>query len=433
MSARGAALVIAVLLLVPIALPFVQAQGGAASVETDVSIDVLKVKGEGSGRFTVPIPPKKTETFKVLINYTWAEGGWARERTEIELSIRQTPDWIRAEWSRSIVYAGVPADEWGGGGNTTVPVFLNVTATEDAPAFNLQPIFLNARALDNTDVGSGNLQGSSTETVPLISAGYLAQATITPAEGLIQIRGGETRMIAVDVQNTGNTNITAHVGAHDVPSSLRVTMPTNVTVATANTTTVDMVVTATDMLASNRGKFVLEAVPRAVDDPSVRGPRSEFEVVVDVRDLPSAVLLGQQTLTEVLIFSALFVGGAFVAGWPLTTWWENRRKEKGRTPGYDLPSLGTSEAGSASRGEPSAPKVYGVPKEGDDYEIVDDDAFFEEADEPGQAETADAGESEGAKDEPKARKARYELSDEDEDLELVGDDDLEDRWRPAED
>lgn len=391
-----APLVLVALVLLMLSVPAVQAQGQRP---TELSMEIEGVEGTGgTAEFVQPIPPGETRSFTVWLNYSWPEGGYAMSPTEIELDIDQTPAWAEVEWNRTLILAEVPESEWGTGGETTVTALLNVTVTEEAPAFDPEAVFLTGRAKDNNERPRGNLEASSArgQTTPLLAAGILAQVRVTPAEGLVQIRGGETRQIPVDVQNTGNTAVRAQLGATDVPESIDVQIPANVRVTNENTTTVNMTITANDIFSSLESSFQLQAVPFAERNDD-RGPRTTFDVVVSVRDLPSAVLLGQQTLTEVFIFTAVFVGASFVVGWPLTVWWEDRRKSKrGRDRGqepdspadrkvYGIPAEGRdyvvvqdSDIFERARSvRPRDHRVYGVPEQGDDYVVVDDDEVFD--------------------------------------------------------
>lgn len=394
-----------------------------------------------------PIPPGTTRTINFTANYSWPDGGYSRDPTEITFAVRRggAPSWVSIEWlPQSFTYVSVwPAcaseedcNEPFVGGSRNITHAMNVTVLEEAPSFQPSRLLLNARAEENTD--NGNLKGDNWNNdgnLHFVTAGVLAQVGLSSSEAFVQIRGGETRTIPVDVQNTGNANVTVALSASDVPEGLEVVLPSQVEVPHEGTTTVNMTVRVLDALQGGQTGFVLEGVPRWAEDAAVRGPRAMTEVTVDITPLPQAVLLGQMTLNEVFIFTGGLVVAFFVVGWPMTVWWEDRRKRqraaaRARTgsstggprnqiagdagsgsldSGQDRPSGGPGgtgrETGTGSGPRPGAvapgaamARAHGVPEEGDDYTVVDDAAIegdFVPVDEEvpsGPAEPASAAE-----------------------------------------
>lgn len=367
-----------------------------------------------------PIPPGTTRTINFTANYSWPDSGYSRDPTEITFSVRPggAPSWVSIEWlPQSFTYVSVwpecaseaDCNEPFVGGSRNITHAMNVTVLEEAPSFQPSRLLLNARAEENTD--NGNLKGDNWNNdgdLHFVTAGVLAQVGLSSSEAFVQIRGGETRTIPVDVQNTGNANVTVALSARDVPEGLEVALPSQVEVPHEGTTTVNMTVRVLDALQGGQTGFVLEGVPRWTQDAAVRGPRAMTEVTVDITPLPQAVLLGQMTLNEVFIFTGGLVVAFFVVGWPMTVWWEDRRKRQRAAAragtgsstagprnqiagdagsgslddGTDRPAGGPSGRGTGSGPRPGAvapgaatAHAHGVPEEGDDYTVVDDAAI----------------------------------------------------------
>lgn len=369
------ALLLVVLLLAGLA-PAVSAQD--ALVATDLTLDLPAVEGN---QHQVPLAPGTTTPFNLTITYSWEAGGYSLDPTEIVVETSGQDNWLQPSLNETPPYYVQPPTAPGTSGSRTVNLTLNLTVTEDAPSFVTTFLFLGGTAKQNSE--RGNLQPSSHNPDPKFTSGALPQVRVTPSQKLVQLRGGETLAVPVEVSNTGNVPVSAALATREVPDDLGVSLASEVRVPLDGTRVANMTVSSSEMLSSMRGEFLIEARPRWTEDAEETGPTTRTNVVVDVRDLPSAVLFGQQNIAEVMAFTGILVFASFAAGWPLTAWWERRRKAAGRAP------FGSGSSGSRSRGgdggdgsdgdDGDGETVHGVPREGDDYEIVtsDRDVFSE--------------------------------------------------------
>lgn len=399
-----------------LALPSARAQTDLVDTHLTVTFP------EDVGNLTI-IRPGQTRTYNLTVVYAWEPGGYSFARTEIRFEATRSPSWATVEFvPEDFRYVQPPAvcppsrqcPTPGPAGNVTFIQQVNVTIDEEAPSF--EPDWFTVEATAEPNTAKGNLEGSSDETdqTRQLAAGALPEVRITSSESFIQIRGGETRTIPVDVQNTGNVEVLTRLDARDLPEGIEVEVPSEVEVNRGGTTTVNMTVRVDNPLFGERAGFLLEAVPRHKQDPAVRGPRATAEVTVSVTPLPQAMLLGQMTPTEVFLFTGGLVTVFFVVGWPMTVWWEERRKrsraadrreilagdegsgsigsDPGSASGYgsgtasgpgpapgpgpgDGPGRGTRTASPASAVGPGVARAHGVPEEGDDYVVVDESEF----------------------------------------------------------
>lgn len=378
------ALPLVALVLASLALPVSGQLGSCSASETELTFDITAIDGN---QHEVPIPPGTTESFDVEMTYSWPAGGYSVDPVEIARDGSSPltfggPSWIETTFNRSApIYVDVPQAP-GPAGSVTVPLTLNVTMTEEAPSFVLDFVWIEAIAEDNCDDGRGNLEEDGFSQTWRFSAGALPQVRVTPSQKLVQLgtvdedghRSLDGRVVPVEVANTGNVDVQTELSVLEVPDRLDVQIEPGVEVPVEGTRNVNMTLKASGILDSMRGEFILEARPHWSDDAETVGPTTRTTVVVSVQDLPSALLFGQQNIAEVLVFTGLVVVGAFAAGWPMTTWWERRRKAAGRGP-IGSGSSGRSATSRDDDGDDGddGSTVHGVPKEGDDYEIVEED------------------------------------------------------------
>lgn len=416
---------VAVLALALLALvPSAQAQDTAA-VATQIQLGISgfsEPDGGDSSTLQVPIAPGKSRTFTLFVNYTWEQGGYSMDATNIHLRTRAGAGWLRPSLDQTLVRAH-PPDAPGMAGTDTIEVNLTLSVSEEAPAFDGEFVFVEGRAEQNADPGRGNLQRAPengwNRYAGLVNAGVLAQVRVTPEERLIQIRGGETRTIGVDVENTGNVNLTSSLKAIETGDNIDVDIGGgDVEIPVEGTTQTDMTITVDDILAGGESGFVLEARPEATDEAqSGTSTISRTDLSLSMTPLPMAVLFGDQTIFEVFLFTAIFVSASFAAAWPMTHWYETRRKELGKAPfgaGGSSRSRGRSsdddDDGSTGK-DRSTGTVHGVPKQGEDYEVVEETDIWEQDEEtPGDAETSEPSEETDAGD--------------DAEVEIVDDDDI---------
>lgn len=393
---------VAVLVLSLAAVP-VSGQGGQCTAsEPTLEFDIPAIDGKNYQKL---IAPGTTESVNVTLTYAWESGSYSVDPIEIRRDGTTPLTHARAGWlepSLNVsppIYVDVPMSP-GPNGSQTIPMTLNLTVSEDAPSDETTHIWLEGRAEESCEGYRGNIPSTAFSNTWRFTSGHLPQVRVTPDQKLVQLRGGETLDVPVEVANTGNVDVSAGLEALEVPDGISVGINSTVRVDHEGTAAVPMTITSESILSQMREEFVLQAMPRWTEDDAVDGPTTRTTVVVAVRNLPSAVLLGQQNIAEVMIFTGVIVGISFAAGWPLTAWWENRRKAAGRAPfgSGSSPRSGSSDdddddAGGTVHGVPkegddyeivtsdrdvfSDRKVHGVPKEGPDYEVVEEDDLFD--------------------------------------------------------
>lgn len=369
------ALPLVVLLVASMAGP-VSGQSIGCTRTPELTFDIPAIDGD---TYQKPIPPGTTESLDVNLTYSWPEGSYSLDPIEIRRDGGTPLTRARASWLEPTLNESPPIyvdDEEiqgssGQPGSATIPITLNLTVSEDAPSFETSFIWLTARAAANCD--RGNLEADTFDNTWKFTSGALPQVRVTPDQKLVQMRGGETVTVPVAVTNTGNVDVTTGLEALEVPEGVEVSLDSSAQVPHEGTATVDMEITSNDMLSQLRDEFILEARPHRTNHTDQRGPTTRTNVVVSVRDLPSAVLFGQQNIAEVLIFTGVIVGISFAAGWPMTAWWERRRKAAGRAPFGSGSSPRSGSSDDDDDGGDGTSTVHGVPKEGDDYEIVTSD------------------------------------------------------------
>lgn len=397
---------VAVLVLSLAAVPVLGQGGQCTASEPTLEFDIPEIEGDTYQKL---IAPGTTESIDVTLTYAWESGSYSVDPIEIRRDGTTPFSHARAGWMETSlnesppIYVDVPSEAGGSGGSKTIPLTLNLTVSEDAPSDATTFVWLEARAEQSCDGYRGNIPGTAfTDNTWKFTSGHLPQVRVTPDQKLVQLRGGESLDVPVEVANTGNVDVSAGLEALEVPDGIGVEINSSVRVDHEGTAVVPMTITSDSVLSQMREEFILQAKPRWTEDAAVAGPTTRTNVVVAVRNLPSAVLLGQQNIAEVLIFTGVIVGISFAAGWPLTAWWENRRKAAGRAPfgSGSSPRSGSSDdddddGGKTVHGVPkegddyeivtsdrdvfSARKVHGIPKEGPDYEVVEEDDLFDDS------------------------------------------------------
>lgn len=302
----------AALLLTAIA-PFAAGQPTTSSSELSVSV-APEDRGE-------VVAPGTTVTWTVVVEYDVTEAALAWNRTEIEVRVPTHPPWATVDVDPSYLYVEVPPDPRAG--NATNRTEVEIAVDDAAPLNDTRAydaaenrLFIDAEAEAN-----GNVDGSSDRKTVPVWTGRRPGVEIAADPPRLDLRGGETGRLTVELRNTGNTGEVVEVLANRT-SGLEVDGTGTVRLRRDEVATTNLSVRAEGWLASGSRSLGLEAIPRRGD---AVGPPADLTVPVEVTPLPAAVLLGEQTITEVAAFSAALVVASLLAGWPMTTWWRRRK------------------------------------------------------------------------------------------------------------
>lgn len=270
------------------------------------------------------IAPGTTVTWTVVVEYNVSETALAWNRTEIAVRVSSRPPWATVDLGATYLYVDVPLDPRAGTATNRTEVEIAVDAA--APLNGTRAyhagenrLFIDARAEPN-----GNVKASSAREVVPVWTGRRPGVEIAADPPRLDLRGGETGRLTVELRNTGNTGEVVEISANRT-SGLDVDGPGTVRLGRDEVVETNLSVRADGWLASGSRSLGLQAIPRRGD---VVGPTADLTVPVEVTPLPAAVLLGEQTITEVAGFSAALVVASLLAGWPMTTWWRRRKQDR---------------------------------------------------------------------------------------------------------
>lgn len=214
------------LLLGLTAAAFVPMAAAAATPGTETTTEVTAVAPKQ------PIQPLGTPAvIPININYTYQAQSNSLVPTTINLKVVNAPTWAIATISPATVYAPIQKSTVGGSQTAKVHATLIIQTTQDAPAYTIGNVQIEADAQSN---GGGAL-GASTGTVQIpISASYFSILDASVPNSVVIARPQQTLNFPLTVTNLGNADTTVLVTANAQGTGLQVSTPPPKTVLSKN-------------------------------------------------------------------------------------------------------------------------------------------------------------------------------------------------------